>query len=86
MGSLTDRFANQALFRARGMLRLAQGDPEGAAADALACGRIIEAVGMRNPAISPWQTEAALAYLALGDARQRTRARDRRAEPGPPVG
>ena len=68
-GSLPDRFANQALFRARGMLRLAQGDLQGAAADALACGRIIEAVGMRNPAISPWQTEAALAYLALGDAR-----------------
>jgi class 3 adenylate cyclase/DNA-binding CsgD family transcriptional regulator len=66
-GPLPDRFANQALFRARGMLRLAQGDPEGAAADALASGRIIEAVGMRNPAITPWQTEAALAFLALGE-------------------
>jgi class 3 adenylate cyclase/DNA-binding CsgD family transcriptional regulator/tetratricopeptide (TPR) repeat protein len=65
--ALEERFVNQALFRARGVLRFAQGDFRGATADALASGRIIEAVGMRNPAITPWRTEAALAHISLGD-------------------
>jgi DNA-binding CsgD family transcriptional regulator len=61
------------LLRARGILRLARGDPRGAAADALACGRAYAAVGIRNPAVMPWRSEAARALLAAGDATEARR-------------
>src|SRR5918999_1333506 len=53
-------------FARRAALRLAQGSPEAAAADALACGRIYESVGIRNPAATHWRSDAALALLVAG--------------------
>ncbi|WUA61804.1 AAA family ATPase [Streptomyces sp. NBC_00224] len=61
------------LLYARGRLRLAEGDPQGAVEDLEECGRRAEAWQMRNPAILPWRSRAAAAHTALG---QRERARE----------
>ena len=50
----------------RARLRLAQGRAEEAAHELVAYGRDIEAVGIRNPAISPWRSLAASAFLRTG--------------------
>ena len=65
-GPLAESYADVSLLRARAALRLAQGSPEAAAADALACGRIYESVGIRNPAATHWRSDAALALLVAG--------------------
>jgi DNA-binding CsgD family transcriptional regulator len=54
-------------LHARGGLRLADGDPGAAAADLLACGRLLEEAGEPNPAIVDWRSRAALALAELGD-------------------
>ncbi|MFC0842475.1 AAA family ATPase [Streptomyces noboritoensis] len=61
------------LLYARGRLRLADGDPRGAAADLEECGRRAETWQMHNPAVLPWRSRAVTAHLALG---QRERARE----------
>src|SRR5262249_5472102 len=53
--------ANAHLFfflNARGRLKLARGDAEGALADFRLLGERMEAMGMRNPAFLPWRTGA----------------------------
>jgi DNA-binding NarL/FixJ family response regulator len=58
---------------ARGRLRMAQGRPEDASGDLLACGRRMDARGVRNPALIPWRSAAAIALVQLG---QNQRARE----------
>jgi DNA-binding NarL/FixJ family response regulator len=55
------------LLGARSGLRLAQGDAEGALADALAVGERAAAWGNRNKTFVQWRAAAALARIALGD-------------------
>lgn len=62
---------------ARGRLLLIEGNPEGALADLLACGELLEALHAPNPAVVPWRAGAARAAHALGDE---TRARALAAE------
>ncbi|WP_411147014.1 helix-turn-helix transcriptional regulator [Streptomyces sp. x-80] len=51
---------------ARGLLRIAEGDPQQAAADLEECGRRAEVWQMRNPAVAPWRSRAATAHTLLG--------------------
>jgi DNA-binding CsgD family transcriptional regulator len=55
------------LRASRGRLRLAQGRPQDALADALAAGDVSIATLSLSPSTVPWRSDAALAYLALGD-------------------
>jgi class 3 adenylate cyclase/DNA-binding CsgD family transcriptional regulator len=50
---------------ARGWIRLARRDPEGARSDFTELGRIMETFGMRNPAVLAWRSHLALSLLAL---------------------
>jgi DNA-binding CsgD family transcriptional regulator len=61
------------LLFARGRLRIAQGRPEDALGDLVACGRRVEARGVRNPAIIAWRSWAA---VVLGQLGQQERARE----------
>ena len=61
----------------RARLRLAQGRAAEAAHDLLAFGRDLEAIGIVNPAITPWRSEAAIALLRAGEPE---RAQDLAAE------
>jgi DNA-binding CsgD family transcriptional regulator len=47
-------------------LRLATGQAADAHANAIAVGRVAETKRLRNPAMSPWRSQAALALIALG--------------------
>src|SRR5439155_22258106 len=51
---------------ARGWIRLAQGDYEGARSDYARTGKCMEAFDMRNPAVLAWRSHLALALLGLG--------------------
>jgi class 3 adenylate cyclase/DNA-binding CsgD family transcriptional regulator/tetratricopeptide (TPR) repeat protein len=51
---------------ARGWLRLARRDFEGARADFERLGRSMESFGMRNPALLAWRSHLALSLLTLG--------------------
>jgi DNA-binding CsgD family transcriptional regulator len=53
---------------ARGTLRLARGDAEGALEDQLAAGRGLTPFGIVNPAALPWRSLAGMAAHAAGDA------------------
>jgi DNA-binding CsgD family transcriptional regulator len=55
------------LLHSRAVLRLGQGRAREALADALLCGEHQDALRIRNPAIIPWRSTAALAHAALGD-------------------
>jgi DNA-binding CsgD family transcriptional regulator len=58
------------LLEARAQLRLAQHRPDEALADALRAGAELEdTLQVRHPGAVPWQSTAAFAKLALGDAR-----------------
>jgi DNA-binding NarL/FixJ family response regulator/tetratricopeptide (TPR) repeat protein len=52
---------------ARGRVELALADPLAALADLLECGRRLREAEVRNPAIAPWRSHAALAALRLGE-------------------
>jgi DNA-binding CsgD family transcriptional regulator len=54
------------LLAARGALAVAEGRPEVASAEYLACGRELVARGVANPAVAPWRGEAALAAFSAG--------------------
>ena len=54
-------------LNARGCMELAAGDPTAALADLLDCGRRLEAAEVRNPALAPWRSRAALALDRLGE-------------------
>lgn len=51
---------------ARGRLRLALGDSASALAAFLECGNHLDSAGLVNPGVVAWQSQAALAYSALG--------------------
>jgi DNA-binding CsgD family transcriptional regulator len=51
---------------ARGRLSAAIGDWEGALEEFLACGESAESMGLLNPTMFPWRSEAGLAALTLG--------------------
>jgi DNA-binding CsgD family transcriptional regulator len=52
---------------ARGQVELARGDPKTALVDLLECGRRLADAEIRNPALAPWRSLAAVATLRLGD-------------------
>ena len=65
------------LLHGRARLRLAQGRPRDALADALECGRRFEAAGGgRNPAVSPWRSTAAESLGRLGRRAEAVRLAD----------
>ncbi|KFF99411.1 transcriptional regulator [Streptomyces scabiei] len=51
---------------ARGLLRVATGDPAAALDDFLECGRRQSARDVASPVVTPWRTAAAECHLALG--------------------
>jgi DNA-binding CsgD family transcriptional regulator len=51
---------------ARGWVRLARGNPEGARSDFARLGRCMDAFELRNPAVVAWRSHLALALLGLG--------------------
>lgn len=51
----------------RGRLRLEQRDVERGIGDLLECGRRLEEWGVRNPAVTPWRSTAALALAGVGE-------------------
>jgi DNA-binding CsgD family transcriptional regulator len=55
-----------AVLHQRGRLRTALGHHEEALRDHLECGRRMEQRGARNPAVHPWRSYAALAYVNTG--------------------
>lgn len=57
---------DQHLRVARGSLRLADGDHDGALEDLLACGAFLDAAGIENPAVFPWAVPAARALAITG--------------------
>jgi DNA-binding CsgD family transcriptional regulator len=57
------------VLEARGRLRGARGDIEGALEDLTESGRRMEAWGTVNPAVSRWRSEAAFMRNQLGDAK-----------------
>ena len=66
------------LLHSRACLRLAQGQPHEALADALLCGERQEANRIHNPALIPWRSTAALAQAVRGqtDAARRLAAEE----------
>jgi DNA-binding CsgD family transcriptional regulator len=66
-GDLPDFSHYHALLHQRGRLRTALGDHRAALRDHLECGRRLERHGVRNVAVHPWRSHAALAYLRLGE-------------------
>ncbi len=61
------------LLHSRGRLRLAQGAVREGLDDLLLCGRRWTEWGIRNPAIVPWRSSAALALARLGDKEEARR-------------
>jgi DNA-binding CsgD family transcriptional regulator len=55
------------LLHSRALLRLAQGRPREALADAVRCGDRQNALHVRNPALISWRSTAALAHAAIGE-------------------
>jgi DNA-binding CsgD family transcriptional regulator len=55
------------LLPARGRLRVAQGRPQEGLQDLLDCGERYESAANRSPSLWAWRSEAALAFLALGE-------------------
>ncbi|MET8763592.1 AAA family ATPase [Lentzea sp. NPDC004782] len=68
--ALPDSWHHTVLLHTRGLLRMADGDIEGALADQIECGDRLEAWGIRNPAILPWRSCGALARFQLGQRPQ----------------
>jgi DNA-binding CsgD family transcriptional regulator len=65
-GDLPEFSHYHAVLHQRGRLRTALGHHEEALLDHLECGRRMEQRGAHNPAVHPWRSYAALAYLNLG--------------------
>jgi DNA-binding CsgD family transcriptional regulator len=58
---------------ARGCLHASAGDHAAAVSDLLAAGDLVAQWGVRNPAMIPWRSGAALSLAALGDHREASR-------------
>lgn len=65
-GELPELFQHNLMLYSRGKLKYATGNPDGALADLLECGRRLEASAVESPAVIPWRALAVRAYLALG--------------------
>ncbi|MCP3803325.1 AAA family ATPase [Allokutzneria sp. A3M-2-11 16] len=65
-GPLPDQMQIDIVLAARGRLRMARGDLEGALADFDQCGRLLARLGVVNPAVQPWRSEAAIVNQLLG--------------------
>ena len=65
VGTTMETYAQTGLFEVRARLRLADDDPAGALVELVELGRFLEALGIRNPALSSWRSLAALASLGL---------------------
>jgi class 3 adenylate cyclase/DNA-binding CsgD family transcriptional regulator len=65
LGNDIGSYGQTPFFNARARLRLAEGDYARALHELLALGAFLESFGVRNPAMSPWRTEASTALLAL---------------------
>ncbi|MER6384259.1 LuxR C-terminal-related transcriptional regulator [Streptomyces sp. NPDC001250] len=70
LGELPDLVHYNWVLFARGRIRMALGDHEGALADLLECGSRLAEWGMDNPAVLPWRSQAVSSCLALGDRRR----------------
>jgi ATP/maltotriose-dependent transcriptional regulator MalT len=75
-GELAVSWPTIALRLARGRLHAAAGDHERAVADLLDTGDLAEAAGIRNPAMHPWRSSAAVSLAALGRAAEARRLAD----------
>lgn len=65
--AVTDYAAWSFFLHSRGLLRLALGDVDSAAADLTACGRHLERWGARTPSIVAWRSSLAEALDTLGE-------------------
>lgn len=72
-GTLPETWATTPLLLARGRLHAASGDHPEAARDLLATGERAEAWGVRNPAMIPWRSSAAVSLAALGERAEAVR-------------
>ena len=77
-GDLPEAWATTPLLLARGRLHAAAGDHSRALADLLASGERAEAWGVRNPAMHPWRSSAAVSLAAVGRQRRARRRAGRR--------
>ena len=68
---------------ARGRVELILADPLAALADLLECGRRLSEAEVRNPAVAPWRSLAALAALRLGERERAAATGSRGARPRP---
>nr|WP_275406718.1 LuxR family transcriptional regulator [Streptomyces sp. SID12488] len=66
-GALPELLPHTMVLAARGRLKGARGDTEGALADLMEAGRRTENWGTSNPAVSRWRSEAAFMRNQLGD-------------------
>ena len=55
---------------ARGRLHFLRGDPEASLAELVESGRVMESLGVHNPAVLPWRSRAAIAAAAAGTSRR----------------
>ena len=69
-GELGPTWPFNVVRHARGGLRAADGDHEAAIRDLLKAGELAERWGIRNPAMMPWRSDAALSLSARSDAQQ----------------
>jgi len=72
-GELGPTWPFNVVRHARGCLRAAAGDHEAAIADLLRAGELAERWGIRNPAMMPWRSDAALSLSARGADQQAAR-------------
>ncbi|MFJ3700264.1 MULTISPECIES: LuxR C-terminal-related transcriptional regulator [Streptomyces] len=61
-----DGWEQNRFLHARGVLRASVGDPAGALADFLECGRRQTGRDVRSPVVTPWRSAAAECHLLLG--------------------
>ncbi len=66
-GQLGPTWPYNVVRHARGCLHAAAGDHAAAVRDLLRAGELAEQWGVRNPALMPWRSDAALSLTALGD-------------------
>ncbi|MFG2480738.1 ATP-binding protein [Streptomyces fagopyri] len=71
---------NPELLRAGGRLRVRTGDLRAGLQDLLACGEILTARGIVNPAEGAWRSQAALALVRLGEREEARRLIDQELE------
>ena len=72
-GQLGPTWPYNVVRHARGCLLAAAGDHASAVRELLEAGELAELWGVRNPALMPWRSDAALSLIALGDCREASR-------------